>query len=298
MSVPYMPLFVADYESDTLHLSVVEDGAYMRLLRLQWRTAGCTMPADEDWIQRRVRATDAEWEAIYKPLLDEFFTCNRGRIYQARLRREWENIAETSAKRSAAGKRGARARKSATYPTGISNREIAAGPDKALKNNETTSSPAQARLKHPEPEPELDIKEPPDGGCKKTENPSKQPESGERERSQIDPLSGDPPPVPERPPPDRSRGSRLAENWVLPREWGDWAIQEGMDELTVRRTAEKFRDHWLGKAGKDGRKANWLATWRNWVRRDLDDRRRRGLGPTSGGVHRERMLRKYVGAAP
>jgi len=31
--------------------------------------------------------------------------------------------------------------------------------------------------------------------------------------------------------------------------------------------AAKFRDHWLAKAGKDARKADWMATWRNWIRR-------------------------------
>jgi hypothetical protein len=29
-----------------------------------------------------------------------------------------------------------------------------------------------------------------------------------------------------------------------------------------------FRDHWWGKAGKEGRKADWFATWRNWVRKE------------------------------
>ena len=35
----------------------------------------------------------------------------------------------------------------------------------------------------------------------------------------------------------------------------------------VRREAECFADYWHAKAGADARKADWLATWRNWVRR-------------------------------
>ena len=38
------------------------------------------------------------------------------------------------------------------------------------------------------------------------------------------------------------------------------------------REAERFRDYWTGKAGKDGRKADWPATWRNWIRRAAEGR--------------------------
>jgi hypothetical protein len=31
-------------------------------------------------------------------------------------------------------------------------------------------------------------------------------------------------------------------------------------------TAQRFADYWHGVAGAKGRKADWLATWRNWVR--------------------------------
>lgn len=67
-----------------------------------------------------------------------------------------------------------------------------------------------------------------------------------------------------------SAGTRLSSDWVLPIEWGNWAISEGLTEAQVRSSADTFRDHWVAKAGKDARKADWLATWRNWVRRDLN----------------------------
>ena len=40
MKVPYFPLYIADYDSKTAHLTLEEDGAYLRLLRLCWRTPG------------------------------------------------------------------------------------------------------------------------------------------------------------------------------------------------------------------------------------------------------------------
>lgn len=36
----------------------------------------------------------------------------------------------------------------------------------------------------------------------------------------------------------------------------------------TRRIGETFRDYWRAKAGKEGVKLDWEATWRNWVRRE------------------------------
>lgn len=75
-----------------------------------------------------------------------------------------------------------------------------------------------------------------------------------------------------------SYGTRLPRGWVLPKRWGVWALQEApaWDAQRVRAVADKFRDHWHGKAGKDARKADWLATWRNWVREELQREKRGG----------------------
>lgn len=64
----------------------------------------------------------------------------------------------------------------------------------------------------------------------------------------------------------RARGTRLPDDWFLPVEYGQWAVEQGWPESVVRCEAEKFKDHWHGVAGAHGRKANWLATWRNWMR--------------------------------
>jgi uncharacterized protein YdaU (DUF1376 family) len=64
------------------------------------------------------------------------------------------------------------------------------------------------------------------------------------------------------------RGSRLDQDWRLPKPWGEWALSEfkTWTEETVRIEAEKFRDFWHAKAGKEASKLDWLATWRNWCR--------------------------------
>lgn len=63
------------------------------------------------------------------------------------------------------------------------------------------------------------------------------------------------------------RASRLPTDWVLPDDWRQWARAERSD-LDLDRAAASFADYWHGKAGKDGRKADWAATWRNWVRNE------------------------------
>ncbi len=44
----------------------------------------------------------------------------------------------------------------------------------------------------------------------------------------------------------------------------------GWSADAVRRESEKFRDHWLAKAGKDAAKLDWEAAWRNWIRRSAE----------------------------
>jgi uncharacterized protein YdaU (DUF1376 family) len=137
MGLPYFPMYPTDFEADTSHLSMAEDGAYNRLLRICWMTPGCSMPADEAWIMRRVRAHSDEDKQAVKAVLGEFFTIIKGRYSNARLAREFAAASEAHEKRKKAGSKGGRA--------------------KAAKVNDFTSSNAKAMPKQPEPEPEPEI---------------------------------------------------------------------------------------------------------------------------------------------
>lgn len=131
MAIAYMPLYVADYEADTAHLSVEEDGAYSRLLRLCWRTEGCTIPADDEWIMRRLRVDRETFDRAVKPVLDEFFKTRRNRYYNPRLSREHSRIKTVSQTRAENGRKGGR-------------------PAKALKDNENDKSKRLANGKQNE----------------------------------------------------------------------------------------------------------------------------------------------------
>lgn len=63
----------------------------------------------------------------------------------------------------------------------------------------------------------------------------------------------------------RRNGSRLPPDWQPSAELRTWAAHKRPD-LDIGETVEKFRDHWLAKPGKDGRKLDWDRTFRNWVR--------------------------------
>ena len=70
------------------------------------------------------------------------------------------------------------------------------------------------------------------------------------------------PPIPE----SLKRGTRLSLE-SLPDDWRDFCQAERPD-LDPERIWAIFQDHWRGKARQAGVKLDWLATWRNWVRRE------------------------------
>lgn len=83
-----------------------------------------------------------------------------------------------------------------------------------------------------------------------------------------------------------TRGTRLDAAWEP-----DELPNEQQDEIAafapgwLERELSRFRDHWLAKPGAAGRKCDWNATWRNWIRKAVDDERARAgrSGGTGGG---------------
>ncbi len=134
MSLPYFNMYPTDFEAKTSHLTLEEDGAYNRLLRLCWMTPGCSIPDDAAWIMRRMRCDKETFERVVLVVLDEFFERKNGRVSNARLTKEFERSNDAHKKRVSAGSRGGKA--------------------KALKTNKSEPSNAKAMLKQPEPEPE------------------------------------------------------------------------------------------------------------------------------------------------
>lgn len=66
----------------------------------------------------------------------------------------------------------------------------------------------------------------------------------------------------------RKVGTRLSPDWVLPRAWGQWALDDVKDTSVefIRSQADQFKDYWISKSGSAATKMDWEATWRNWIR--------------------------------
>jgi len=58
----------------------------------------------------------------------------------------------------------------------------------------------------------------------------------------------------------------LPADWAPDADLADWTRQNAPN-VDAKRELSKFRDFWAAKPGKDGRKLDWPATWRNWIRR-------------------------------
>jgi uncharacterized protein YdaU (DUF1376 family) len=134
MSLPFFNFYPKDFEADTSHLTLEEDGAYNRLLRLCWMTPGCSIPDDDAWIARRMRVDSEAFERAVRPVLAEFFVRKGGRVSNPRLSKEHAKSDVAHQRRVSAGSAGGNA--------------------KARKNNENAPSNAKAMLKQPEPEPD------------------------------------------------------------------------------------------------------------------------------------------------
>jgi hypothetical protein len=110
----------------------------------------------------------------------------------------------------------------------------------------------------------------------KTQEPVQEPVQ-EREASQAapapTPTAQQPLPLNDPPPKPRSdRGTRLPEDWEPDAALQAWTRQNcptvGWAEV------EKFRNYWVSKPGKDGRKTRWDLVWKNWAKTSHDDHTR------------------------
>ena len=114
----------------------------------------------------------------------------------------------------------------------------------------------------PEPEPEPVKKEEPNGSSKKA--------------------------------PQIRRKSSLPADWKLPHDWGQWAIQEGIDEVTVRREADQFKDYHIGHGNT---MLDWRRAWQTWVRNHFkfNAPRSKAADQAQRESYAQQVLREYGG---
>jgi len=94
------------------------------------------------------------------------------------------------------------------------------------------------------------------------------------------------------------RGSRIPDHFVVTAEMVAWAVKE-TPNVDGRSETAKFIDYWKAKSGKDAVKADWTATWRNWMRnaRDRIEASRSNPGCRSGVGDTQAWLRRSMDRA-
>lgn len=204
--------------------------AYTRLLRLYYRTEK-PIPADPAQACRLVRATSTNEKKAVVDILDEFFLLGPDGWVQRRCEEELEKFKTQAEHSRKAGKLGGR-------------------PPKKITQWVSENNPVGFG------------KEP--GGLKKISQPltitnNQEPLSITQERVMEKDLEATVPAAAQK------RGTRLPTDWALPDDWRAWASSTRPD-VDVSLEAAKFCDYWHAKSGRDATKADWLATWRNWIR--------------------------------
>jgi hypothetical protein len=114
---------------------------------------------------------------------------------------------------------------------------------------------------------------------------------------------GAPDPAPEPDPPKPTRtGTRLPDDFTVTAEMAAWAREKA--RTCGPEDHEAFCDYWRAKPGKDGRKSDWPATWRNWMRKAHADhlargpRRGRAASPGAGETVFDRARRRMSAGSP
>lgn len=62
------------------------------------------------------------------------------------------------------------------------------------------------------------------------------------------------------------KGKRLPVDFVVSEEMRTWATDKH-PQVDIDAETEAFVDYWRGVSGARGTKLDWVATWRNWIRR-------------------------------
>lgn len=67
------------------------------------------------------------------------------------------------------------------------------------------------------------------------------------------------------------KGTRLPRGWRPEPLPDEFRVNLGLSVSAVEREFEKFTDYWQARAGPNGVKLDWNATWRNWLRKAAED---------------------------
>jgi uncharacterized protein YdaU (DUF1376 family) len=95
--LPFQRWWVAQFSADTAHLSPAQVGNHVRLLMLAWRRASCSIPADPEWICRRLNIGRHEYARDVAPALADLWESDGEDYHNSAQREERFHCEERSA---------------------------------------------------------------------------------------------------------------------------------------------------------------------------------------------------------
>lgn len=90
------------------------------------------------------------------------------------------------------------------------------------------------------------------------------------------------------------RGTRIPEPFMLTNDMREWASNE-VPTVDVDASTRRFVDYWRAETGAKATKLDWIATWRNWLRRDADSKKPNRLTPTERAQQTAAAGRRVAG---
>jgi uncharacterized protein YdaU (DUF1376 family) len=236
-SLPYMPLWVPDFLSDTEELDARETGALILLLMSMWKSGG-QLPNDPKKL-RRIARVERDWTKVWAAISHHFSGVGESHISNARLSTELEKVRAMSTANKRNGARGGRAKALKTREEGLANGKDS--PDHSLY--------------HPEPEPKP--KDIPDGISPPLSSPTAQSASSEKRSEATDPAK------------TRAHAVQIPNDWAPDQIMTqDLMVELHLTPEDMRYCFNQMKDH----ANAKGRElVDWNAGYRKWVHKAVHD---------------------------
>ena len=247
----YYQHHIGDHLVATAHLSFIEEGVYRRLLDRYYSTE-LPLSRDEAKLFRLMRAHSDDDKLALRTILEEFFIQTDAGWTHQRADSDIAAFKSKSIKSSEAAQKrwanaGKKPGKDATNTTNAPKRETAAS-NRARPASTEPSPDASANAAH----------------NSSTSDASANPTHASNASAAPAPAAAPAAAVSKS---KSSNGQRLPADWQ-PSSHDVLFCEQNRPDLVPEAVAHHFRDYWIAQPDATGKKTDWSATWRNWVRKE------------------------------